>query len=90
MPDFYMVGYQLVWPDLTDCLDWFQDAYGNPTGQELDGMVIISIKNSSGDKNLLFEGRTSRQRFKLIEGKVHIPVSNHFFIGQADLFWHLQ
>uniref|UniRef100_A0A7N6AJ06 SMC hinge domain-containing protein n=1 Tax=Anabas testudineus TaxID=64144 RepID=A0A7N6AJ06_ANATE len=53
------------------------DAHGNPTGQDLNGMVVVSIKNSSGESDLLFEGGINRHRFNLVEGKIHIPVSKH-------------
>ncbi|XP_026217688.1 structural maintenance of chromosomes flexible hinge domain-containing protein 1 [Anabas testudineus] len=49
------------------------DAHGNPTGQDLNGMVVVSIKNSSGESDLLFEGGINRHRFNLVEGKIHIP-----------------
>ncbi|XP_029001664.1 structural maintenance of chromosomes flexible hinge domain-containing protein 1-like isoform X2 [Betta splendens] len=51
------------------------DAYGNPAGQDLDGTVVVSIKNYNGEseKNLLFEDRSNTQCLKLEEGKVHIP-----------------
>ncbi|XP_073343954.1 structural maintenance of chromosomes flexible hinge domain-containing protein 1 [Pagrus major] len=50
------------------------DSYGNPTGQDLDGKVKVSIKNLSGENKPLplFEGKTSGFQFSLKEGKVHI------------------
>ncbi|XP_068566073.1 structural maintenance of chromosomes flexible hinge domain-containing protein 1 isoform X2 [Cebidichthys violaceus] len=51
------------------------DSYGNPAGQDLDGKVVVSIKNFSGDgdKRLpLFEGRTDSLTIHLVDGKAHI------------------
>ncbi|KAM7369792.1 hypothetical protein PAMP_011083 [Pampus punctatissimus] len=50
------------------------DSYGNPAGQNLDGKVVVSIQNS-GDNNKslpLFEGKTSRCQYSLLEGKTQI------------------
>ncbi|KAI3355352.1 hypothetical protein L3Q82_018194, partial [Scortum barcoo] len=51
------------------------DSYGNPTGQDLDGRVAVSITNCSGDGNEnlpLFEGKINRFQFSLAQGKAHI------------------
>uniref|UniRef100_A0A8D0A6M4 Structural maintenance of chromosomes flexible hinge domain containing 1 n=1 Tax=Sander lucioperca TaxID=283035 RepID=A0A8D0A6M4_SANLU len=51
------------------------DSYGNPAGQDLEGKVVISIKNSSeeGNKSLpLFESKTNSFTMNLVEGKAHI------------------
>ncbi|XP_076617902.1 structural maintenance of chromosomes flexible hinge domain-containing protein 1 [Chaetodon auriga] len=50
------------------------DTYGNPTGQDLNGKVSVSIKNPSGDNTNrpLFEGRTNSCQFSLVEGKAQI------------------
>jgi len=59
---------------------WFQDSSGNPAGEDLNGNVVISIKNCSGDSNQtipLFEGKTKRLEISLEEGKAHVDVSNH-------------
>ncbi|XP_044033095.1 structural maintenance of chromosomes flexible hinge domain-containing protein 1 isoform X2 [Siniperca chuatsi] len=51
------------------------DSYGNPAGQDLDGKLVVSIMNSSGNsnKNLpLFEGKVKGFQFSLVEGKAHI------------------
>ncbi|XP_074477552.1 structural maintenance of chromosomes flexible hinge domain-containing protein 1 [Sebastes fasciatus] len=52
------------------------DSYGNPAGQDLDGNVLVSIKNFSeeGNKTLpVFEGKTNSLKMSLVEGKAHIP-----------------
>ncbi|XP_033494631.2 structural maintenance of chromosomes flexible hinge domain-containing protein 1 [Epinephelus lanceolatus] len=52
------------------------DSYGNPAGQDLEGNVVISIKNSNGDGNKslpLFEGKNTSLKISLVEGKAHIP-----------------
>ncbi|XP_044195403.1 structural maintenance of chromosomes flexible hinge domain-containing protein 1 isoform X1 [Thunnus albacares] len=51
------------------------DSYGNPAGQNLDGKVVVSIKNSGDDRNKslpLFDGKTNRTQFNLIKGNAHI------------------
>ncbi|KAK1885165.1 Structural maintenance of chromosomes flexible hinge domain containing protein 1 [Dissostichus eleginoides] len=51
------------------------DSSGNPAGEDLNGNVVISIKNSSGDSNQtipLFEGKTKSVEISLEEGKAHI------------------
>ncbi|XP_078137302.1 structural maintenance of chromosomes flexible hinge domain-containing protein 1 isoform X2 [Sander vitreus] len=51
------------------------DSYGNLAGQDLDGKVVVSIKNSSeeGNKSLpLFESKTNSFTMNLVEGKAHI------------------
>ncbi|XP_034069913.1 structural maintenance of chromosomes flexible hinge domain-containing protein 1 isoform X3 [Gymnodraco acuticeps] len=51
------------------------DSSGNPTGEDLNGNVVISIKNCSGDGNKtipLFEGKTTFLEISLEEGKAHI------------------
>ncbi|XP_028424672.1 structural maintenance of chromosomes flexible hinge domain-containing protein 1 isoform X1 [Perca flavescens] len=51
------------------------DSYGNPAGQDLDGEVVISIKNSSGEGNKslpLFEGKANSLKINLVEGKAHM------------------
>lgn len=52
-----------------------RDSYGNPTGEDLDGKVRVSIKNRDADNNItlpLFEGKTNSIEFRLDEGKTHI------------------
>ncbi|XP_034002862.1 structural maintenance of chromosomes flexible hinge domain-containing protein 1 isoform X2 [Trematomus bernacchii] len=51
------------------------DSSGNPAGEDLNGNVVISIKNCSGDSNQtipLFEGKTKRLEISLEEGKAHV------------------
>ncbi|XP_034562664.1 structural maintenance of chromosomes flexible hinge domain-containing protein 1 isoform X2 [Notolabrus celidotus] len=50
------------------------DSHGNPTRQDLNGKVLVSIQSSSEvSRNLpLFEGRTSRCQINLVKGKAHI------------------
>ncbi|XP_036934923.1 structural maintenance of chromosomes flexible hinge domain-containing protein 1 isoform X2 [Acanthopagrus latus] len=50
------------------------DSYGNPTGQNLDGKVNVSIKNLSGENKPLplFEGKTNSCQFSLKGGKLLI------------------
>ncbi|XP_034718465.1 structural maintenance of chromosomes flexible hinge domain-containing protein 1 isoform X1 [Etheostoma cragini] len=51
------------------------DSYGNPAGQDLNGMVVVSIKNTSGEGNKslpLFESKTNSFQMNLVEGKAHI------------------
>nr|CBN82077.1 Structural maintenance of chromosomes flexible hinge domain-containing protein 1 [Dicentrarchus labrax] len=54
------------------------DLHGNPTGQDLNGKVKVSITTSSGDNNNnnnklpLFEGSVNSFQFSLVEGKAHI------------------
>ncbi|KAK2859596.1 hypothetical protein Q5P01_004216 [Channa striata] len=52
------------------------DSYGNPAGQDLDGRVVISMKNSRADVNKIlpqFEGGVSRHCIKFEEGKIFLP-----------------
>ncbi|XP_059182783.1 structural maintenance of chromosomes flexible hinge domain-containing protein 1 isoform X2 [Centropristis striata] len=50
------------------------DLYGNPTGQDLNGNVMISIKSGDGKKTFpLFEDKTNCFKINLAEGKAHIP-----------------
>uniref|UniRef100_A0A8C3AMC9 Structural maintenance of chromosomes flexible hinge domain containing 1 n=1 Tax=Cyclopterus lumpus TaxID=8103 RepID=A0A8C3AMC9_CYCLU len=47
------------------------DSYGNAAGQDLEGKVVVSIKNFSGDGNKslpLFEGGTSSLMIRLVKG----------------------
>ncbi|XP_068438024.1 structural maintenance of chromosomes flexible hinge domain-containing protein 1 isoform X2 [Clinocottus analis] len=51
------------------------DLFGNPAGQDLNGKLVVSMKNSSGDGNKklpLFEGKTNSVTVRLIKGKAHI------------------
>ncbi|KAK9527625.1 hypothetical protein VZT92_014171 [Zoarces viviparus] len=51
------------------------DSYGNPAGQDLDGKVVVSIKNAGGDgnKNLpLFESKANSLTTPLVKGKADI------------------
>ncbi|KAI4806851.1 hypothetical protein KUCAC02_017645 [Chaenocephalus aceratus] len=51
------------------------DSSGNPTGEDLNGKVVISIKNCSGDGNQTipqFEGKTTFLEISLEEGKAHV------------------
>ncbi|XP_063768798.1 structural maintenance of chromosomes flexible hinge domain-containing protein 1 isoform X2 [Eleginops maclovinus] len=51
------------------------DSFGNPAGEHLNGNVVISIKNCSGDSNgtpPLFEGSTKSLEISLKEGQAHI------------------
>ncbi|KAK2886592.1 hypothetical protein Q8A73_020538 [Channa argus] len=52
------------------------DSYGNPAGQDLDGIMVISIKSLSSDGNKIlprFEGAMNIRSFNLVKGKTHIP-----------------
>ncbi|XP_034998509.2 structural maintenance of chromosomes flexible hinge domain-containing protein 1 isoform X1 [Hippoglossus stenolepis] len=50
------------------------DSYGNPAGKDLDGKLVVSITNCSGDgakPTPLFDGRINRYEISLAEGQVH-------------------
>uniref|UniRef100_A0A8C4HR32 Structural maintenance of chromosomes flexible hinge domain containing 1 n=1 Tax=Dicentrarchus labrax TaxID=13489 RepID=A0A8C4HR32_DICLA len=76
------------------------DLHGNPTGQDLNGKVKVSITTSSGDNNNnnnklpLFEGSVNSFQFSLVEGKAHISVGHLAFVQDSDaarvISWHIR
>ncbi|XP_029313476.1 structural maintenance of chromosomes flexible hinge domain-containing protein 1 [Cottoperca gobio] len=51
------------------------DSFGNPGGEDVDGKVVVSIKNISGGGNKslpLFEGKSNSLEMSLVDGKAHI------------------
>ncbi|KAM6971565.1 structural maintenance of chromosomes flexible hinge domain-containing protein 1 [Tautogolabrus adspersus] len=55
---------------------FIMDSYGNPAGQNLNGKVLVSIrdsKNAERGRNLpRFEGKASSCEISLVDGKAHI------------------
>ncbi|XP_042366251.1 structural maintenance of chromosomes flexible hinge domain-containing protein 1 [Plectropomus leopardus] len=52
------------------------DSHGNPAGKELNGNVVVTIRNTTGDHNKrlpLFEDQTNSLEISLVQGKAHIP-----------------